>query len=86
MTAGQHGAAPGTVVGFVGLGNMGIPMTKRLVAAGYHVRGFDTSEAALRTFAALQPRFKAQKAPIEASESANEPKGSAGSSRFSAQG
>ncbi len=28
-------------VGFVGLGNMGIPMTRRLVAAGYHVRGFD---------------------------------------------
>jgi UDP-N-acetyl-D-mannosaminuronate dehydrogenase len=30
-------------VGFVGLGNMGIPMARRLVAAGYHVRGFDTS-------------------------------------------
>jgi 3-hydroxyisobutyrate dehydrogenase len=87
MTAEQGSSVPGTVVGFVGLGNMGIPMTKRLVAAGYHVRGFDTSEAALRAFAALQPSSaalqpssaalqpgsKAQKASIEGSESANEP-------------
>lgn len=73
MTAEQGGAAPATVVGFVGLGNMGIPMSKHLVAAGYHVRGFDTSEAALHAFAALQPGSKAQKAPIEALESANEP-------------
>jgi 3-hydroxyisobutyrate dehydrogenase len=73
MTAEQGGAAPATVVGFVGLGNMGIPMSRHLVAAGYHVRGFDTSEAALHAFAALQPGSKAQKAPIEAPESANEP-------------
>jgi len=45
-TAGQE-------VGFVGLGNMGIPMTGRLVAAGYHVRGYDTSAEALRMFAAI---------------------------------
>jgi 3-hydroxyisobutyrate dehydrogenase-like beta-hydroxyacid dehydrogenase len=32
-------SAAGRHVGFVGLGNMGIPMTKRLAAAGYHVRG-----------------------------------------------
>lgn len=48
MTAGT-----GTVVGFVGLGNMGIPMTTRLVAAGYQVRGFDTSPAAMETFTAI---------------------------------
>jgi 3-hydroxyisobutyrate dehydrogenase len=41
------------VVGFVGLGNMGIPMTRRLAAAGYHVRGFDTSADAQRNFAAI---------------------------------
>jgi 3-hydroxyisobutyrate dehydrogenase len=41
------------VVGFVGLGNMGIPMTRQLVAAGYHVRGFDTSAEARRNFAAI---------------------------------
>lgn len=38
------------VVGFVGLGNMGIPMSQHLVAAGYHVRGFDTSPAAIENF------------------------------------
>jgi 3-hydroxyisobutyrate dehydrogenase len=44
---------PTGVAGFVGLGNMGIPMTRRLVAAGYQVRGFDTSPAAMRDFAAI---------------------------------
>lgn len=48
MTAGRQ-------VGFIGLGNMGIPMTKRLVAAGYHVRGFDTSPAAIANFKAIAP-------------------------------
>jgi 3-hydroxyisobutyrate dehydrogenase len=43
----------GTVVGFVGLGNMGIPMTARLVAAGYQVRGFDTSSSAMANFTAI---------------------------------
>ena len=40
-------------VGFIGLGNMGIPMTRRLVAAGYHVRGFDTSAEARENFEAI---------------------------------
>lgn len=53
MTAEQRGAAAGTVVGFVGLGNMGIPMSKRLVAAGYHVQGFDTSPSAIANFEAI---------------------------------
>jgi len=53
MTADQGGVAPGEVVGFVGLGNMGIPMTRRLVAAGYQVRGFDTSAEAVRSFAGI---------------------------------
>jgi 3-hydroxyisobutyrate dehydrogenase len=44
---------PAGVIGFVGLGNMGIPMTQRLVAAGYHVRGYDTSPSALANFAAI---------------------------------
>ena len=34
MTADAGGVATGMVIGFVGLGNMGIPMTRRLVAAG----------------------------------------------------
>ena len=40
-------------VGFIGLGNMGIPMTRRLVEAGYHVRGFDTAAGALGNFEAI---------------------------------
>jgi 3-hydroxyisobutyrate dehydrogenase len=53
MTAEQGSSVPGTVVGFVGLGNMGIPMTEHLVAAGYHVRGFDTSASAIANFEAI---------------------------------
>lgn len=34
-------------IGFVGLGNMGAPMCRRLVAAGYPVAAFDINEAAL---------------------------------------
>ncbi len=44
---------PAGTVGFVGLGNMGIPMTKRLVAAGYQVRGCDTSPVARANFEAI---------------------------------
>ena len=40
-------------VGFVGLGNMGIPMTRRLVEAGYHVRGFDVVAEARGNFEAI---------------------------------
>jgi 3-hydroxyisobutyrate dehydrogenase-like beta-hydroxyacid dehydrogenase/alkylhydroperoxidase/carboxymuconolactone decarboxylase family protein YurZ len=38
------------LVGFVGLGNMGLPMAGRLVEAGYQVRGFDVSESARTAF------------------------------------
>lgn len=34
-------------VGFVGLGNMGLPMLRNLVAAGYQVRAFDLSGEAM---------------------------------------
>jgi 3-hydroxyisobutyrate dehydrogenase len=40
-------------IGFIGLGNMGMPMAGRLVDAGYGVRGFDVSEPARARFAAL---------------------------------
>ncbi|MFQ5972582.1 MAG: 3-hydroxyisobutyrate dehydrogenase [Alphaproteobacteria bacterium] len=36
-----------TDIGFIGLGNMGAPMARNLVAAGHSVRGFDVSAAAL---------------------------------------
>jgi 3-hydroxyisobutyrate dehydrogenase len=40
----------GQAIGFIGLGNMGLPMARRLVAAGYQVRGFDPAEKAMRDF------------------------------------
>lgn len=39
------GTVEGTVA-FVGLGNMGTPMSARLIAAGYAVRGYDLSDDA----------------------------------------
>ena len=38
-------------IAFIGLGNMGSPMTTRLVAAGYEVHGFDVAEVARARFA-----------------------------------
>jgi len=35
-------------IGFIGLGAMGLPMARRLLAAGFRVRGFDVSADALR--------------------------------------
>jgi 3-hydroxyisobutyrate dehydrogenase len=46
-----HSAITSGRVGFVGLGNMGMPMAKRLVAAGYQVAGFDSSGAVMRSIA-----------------------------------
>lgn len=34
-------------IGFIGLGNMGLPMARNLVKAGHSVRGFDLSQAAV---------------------------------------
>ncbi len=40
-------------VGFIGLGNMGVPMTRRLVDAGHAVVGYDISPEARRRAAAF---------------------------------
>lgn len=40
------------VIGFVGLGNMGLPMAKNLVKANYEVYGFDVNEKAQQDFLA----------------------------------
>ncbi|URN02997.1 NAD(P)-dependent oxidoreductase [Actinomadura madurae] len=47
----QRAVGPGSVVGFVGLGNMGFPMAGRLAGAGYAVRGYDADPAVRARFA-----------------------------------
>jgi 3-hydroxyisobutyrate dehydrogenase len=42
---------PGATVAFFGLGRMGTPMTGRLLAAGYDVRGYDVDSSARQRFA-----------------------------------
>nr|WP_263706361.1 NAD(P)-dependent oxidoreductase [Shouchella tritolerans] len=37
-------------VGFIGLGNMGMPMSKNLLESGYEVVGYDINEASLLAF------------------------------------
>jgi 3-hydroxyisobutyrate dehydrogenase len=61
---GQVGTQRGKVVGFVGLGNMGIPMSRRLAGAGYHVRGFDTSADARANFAGLGAQAPGSATPV----------------------
>jgi 3-hydroxyisobutyrate dehydrogenase len=39
-----------TTVAFVGLGSMGLPMAKNLIAGGFAVRGFDVQPSALDVF------------------------------------
>jgi 3-hydroxyisobutyrate dehydrogenase-like beta-hydroxyacid dehydrogenase len=43
-------------VGFIGLGNMGFPMARRLIQQGHHVVAFDTNGAALERLAAVGAR------------------------------
>jgi 3-hydroxyisobutyrate dehydrogenase len=40
------------VVAFIGLGQMGMPMSRNLIEAGFNVRGYDLAEAARAAFAA----------------------------------
>ena len=41
-----------TTIAFIGLGNMGLPMARNLVKAGFRVQGFDLSATALEALAA----------------------------------
>lgn len=38
-------AEPRATIAFIGLGQMGLPMARRLIQAGFHVRGADPAEA-----------------------------------------
>jgi 3-hydroxyisobutyrate dehydrogenase len=42
--------APSTIVAFIGLGRMGMPMAGRLLAVGYDVHGYDVGAAARRAY------------------------------------
>jgi 3-hydroxyisobutyrate dehydrogenase len=64
MTAGAI-AAPSSV-GFLGLGKMGAPMAANLVAAGWSVRAYDVSGAALDAFVAACPRATRAQSPAGA--------------------
>ena len=43
----RFSTAAGKSVGFVGLGNMGLPMATNLLKAGFTVNGFDVSAKTL---------------------------------------
>jgi 3-hydroxyisobutyrate dehydrogenase len=46
---------PPAAIGFVGLGNMGAPMARRLVQAGYRLFVADVNETAVRSFLTAHP-------------------------------
>ncbi len=49
---GNGGAQMKEKLGFIGLGNMGLPMSINLLRAGYEVYGFDTNKKAMEQFIA----------------------------------
>merc|ERR1719174_2665602 len=46
-------SAAHTKIAFIGLGNMGLPMAKNLVSAGYLVKAYDVSEKPMDELEAL---------------------------------
>ena len=44
-------------IGFIGLGNMGAPMVKRLVAAGHEITGYDVLESAMAALSEVKMNF-----------------------------
>jgi len=57
-------------LGFVGLGQMGLPMVRNLLRAGFGVTGFDAQPAASETLSA-EPLFRAAKSLAEAAAGAD---------------
>ena len=52
-------------IAFIGLGQMGCPMARNLLKAGYALTGFDTQAAAYASFADL-PTFRSSASAVEA--------------------
>ena len=44
-------------IGFIGLGNMGAPMVKRLVASGHDITGYDVIESAMAALSEVKMSF-----------------------------
>ena len=44
-------------IGFIGLGNMGAPMVKRLVASGHDITGYDVMESAMTALSEVKMSF-----------------------------
>jgi 3-hydroxyisobutyrate dehydrogenase len=44
-------------IGFIGLGNMGTPMVKRLVASGHNITGYDVKESAMAALSEVKMSF-----------------------------
>ena len=44
-------------IGFIGLGNMGAPMVKRLVASGHDITGYDVKESAMAALSEVKMSF-----------------------------
>ena len=44
-------------IGFIGLGNMGAPMVKRLVASGHDITGYDVMESAMDALSEVKMNF-----------------------------
>jgi 3-hydroxyisobutyrate dehydrogenase len=44
-------------IGFIGLGNMGAPMVKRLVASGHDITGYDVMESAMAALSEVKMNF-----------------------------
>src|SRR5512137_286983 len=60
----------GTQVGFIGLGMMGLPMARSMIARGFRVLGCDTSEAARAALAEGMPAGAVAFAPDPAAVAA----------------
>ena len=58
-----------TTVGFIGLGSMGLPMAKNLVARGFAVRGFDIRPGAIDSL--VEAGGTRATAPADAADGAN---------------
>ena len=61
---------PGAQIGFVGLGQMGNPMSRRLAAVGYRVHGYDVNVPGLESWAAQVPGVVAVADPAAAADGA----------------